>query len=206
MVGKSAWLVLTDPDRFMRTRVSESPLWQPTLLVVFNGLLAGVPALLMVSRLDVGNGIQQTVLQIGQSLGLVVGLLTALAVWLVSTAVVHGLSGLLGASEGEFRETFRAVGWGYIPVLFGSALNLAITWHVVQRAPATVSVSEMQSIIQGSQLVQLGAFISATFLVWKGSIWIFGIHRVRGISLRKAVLAASVPIVLQLAWSIHNLI
>ncbi len=59
--------------------------------------------------------------------------LGVLADWLITAAIMHGLSAFLDG-RGEFRRTFEFAGYGFLPSLLGSAVTIPISLNYVEKA------------------------------------------------------------------------
>ncbi|MFC4246224.1 YIP1 family protein [Natribaculum luteum] len=124
--------------------------------------------------------------------------------WLVYTAIFHVLSWPV-ASERGFGRTAALVAWGFVPLLFGNVVVLALLlvafpatptelWSVGVTLPARIYALPPDP---GLAFVVANGF-SILCTLWSGYLWAHAVAVARGVTFRQAIVVVAVPVVLSL--------
>lgn len=206
--------LVTDPDAFFRDR-SESPSWVGPALVVtliaILGVVAGVIRIRTMGQIfeqivadTEGGGDFTGFFQAFQLAGIVIGFVVTYVVWLLYGAYFYGASALFDGNGG-FTATLKLVGWGFVPSLVGSLLNLLIVvyrfrirgFDVPSNLSGQAAAQYMQQINSGP-LVTLAAVLGIVFTLWSGLLWTFAVKHARQLSTRNAAITVVLPVLIGL--------
>jgi hypothetical protein len=210
-MASSLLTVLVNPNAFFGR---DPPEWEalriPALIVLAAALVAGATAFLttgLVARIMPPDVQQyQGVMVIAGTIGALVGTILFWAIW----AGVFFVLSLLFQGKGSFRRTLAVAGYGYLPMVIGSVISLAIFWVASPGIHVTsvTSVEEIQSAVTAlthQPVMILSGILGIIFLFWAANIWIFGIRYARGLSLRSAAITVGIPVALYLLIVVWNL-
>ena len=210
-MASSLLTVLVNPNAFFGR---DPPEWEalriPALIVLAAALVAGATAFLttgLVARImppDV-----QQYLGVMLVFGIALAMVATLVFWALWAGAFFVIS-LVFQGKGSYRRTLAVAGYGYLPMVIGSVVSLAIFWvfspgiHV----PAVASVEEIQAAttaLMHQPVMILVSILGMIFLFWAANIWIFGIRYARGLSLRNAAITVVVPVFLYLIFMVWSL-
>ena len=138
--------------------------------------------------------------------GVVFGIGTVFVLWLLVSGIIHIVSEFLGADKGEFRQTFRLMGWGFLPQVIGSGLSLVAIYYVLQNIPNAASATELQAAMQSAPVAQISTYVGLLFIFWQGFLWLFAVRRSRGLSIRNAGIVVAIPTGAQLALTLLSIV
>uniref|UniRef100_A0A7C3UGX1 YIP1 family protein n=1 Tax=Geoglobus ahangari TaxID=113653 RepID=A0A7C3UGX1_9EURY len=167
--------VLFNPDKFFRERKDIS-LWICTTIIALNGVVGAYIAFKTLETAEVPSDMKEFFEMIRVSVALSAFLFVFIG-WAIYTALIHGISSLLGG-EGNFVRSLKIISLGYLPPLILSPII-----YYFSSSPLSI-----ESII-------LGIAVN----LWQITIWSFGIHRWRNLELKRAV--ASCGIVVALSYT-----
>jgi hypothetical protein len=203
--------LLVNPNAFFSRDPSE---WEvprvPALIVLAAALVAGATAYLttgLVARI-MPLDLQQYmgVMLIAGTIGALLGVFLFWVAW----SAAFFLISMVFQGKGTFRRTLAVTGYGYLPMVIGSAVSLAIFWvfspgiHV----PSVTSMEEIQTAVTAlthHPVMILVSLLGIIFMLWSANIWIFGIRYARSLSLRNAALTVGVPVALYLIFMVWSL-
>jgi len=204
----SILLLFTDPDGFFRRDPQEwSDLKTPAVIVLVAGIIGAVSAYL----------VSRTILQIfPESLQSATGLVAVVGVvgaivgifitWAAYTIVFHVIS-MLFMGKGTFAVTLAAVGYGFLPTVIGSLIDLILFAYYLPTLPVAPvkDILDIQSAtlaLTHSTVFQMVSLIGIIFLLWSANIWVYGLRYARGISLRHAAITVAIPVVVLILVSL----
>lgn len=197
---------LASPDDFFADDFDEQPLWKPVLIVTISSILFTAPVLLTTRRtLQALEEVPEGAVTVGVAFNAVLFFLATFVVWLLVAAVIHGLSAVLGADRGSFYATLAVVGWGFLPAIIVYLLNGYVVWDTLQTVPRSASVEVLVAQLQSGTLFQVVTAVTVVTTVWQGIIWTYGTHSVRGVDLRQAAIAAGVPTLAYVGFTLYGL-
>lgn len=196
--------VVSHPASFFDEESRDPGLLQPAAVVTaiaVVGLLGAVPTFLALAEATPeGAGI----LVIGSlAVGSVVGAMGPFVSWLIVAGLLFVGSVVFGG-EGEFRDTFALVGWGFAPRILVPAVATVISFVVV-------SGTDFSDPQQARQLTQMGATgtltlvnqaVNAVTFLWAGWIWTHALASARSISVRNAGVVVGALVALQILLNV----
>lgn len=206
--------LVTDPDAFFRDR-TESPSWVGPALVVtliaVLGVVAGVIRIRTMGQITeqimagTEGGAEFTgIVQAFQLAGVVIGFVATYVLWLLYGAYFYGASALFDGNGG-FTTTLKFVGWGFVPSLVGSILNLLIVVYRYQirgfDVPSDLSGQAAAQYIQqisSGPLVTLTAVLGIVFTLWSGLLWTFAVKNARQLTTKQAAITVVLPVLIGL--------
>jgi hypothetical protein len=209
--------LFTDPEQFFASRTPS--VWQSSLVlaaigVIGLGLLPPIVALVQSPLIPDGRVLNALpIVSYATSSGTVsvpgvYALIAAMVLvlpslsWLLLSVVFYGLSWPV-ASERGFRAVAAGVGAGFVPLLVGNALTVAVTllafpgtpaqlWGIGMTIPGRVYVlpPDMGPLFLAVNAVGIGCAL------WAGYLWTHALRRTRGLSTRQAVAVVALPVLL----------
>lgn len=139
------------------------------------------------------------------ALGIVFGFL----VWVFVAGLLHVGARIAGGTA-SFRRTLAAVGWGYVPNLFGTMafLLVALVVVAVNRDASLAAIvlardlpgalGEAPWYIDGIGLLDARTLLPALGTLWAGYIWLGALEVVQGLSRRRALVVVGLVVLLLL--------
>lgn len=138
--------------------------------------------------------------------------------WVIWAGIMYAMS-FLFHGQGTFSRTLEFAGYGTIPQIIGSVITLAAAFEYVPRiaVPQLTSAAmqdpellqqAMKTFMQDPamlELTQITTLVTMVFLLWSANIWIFGLQRSRGLTIRDAALCVGIPVVLYIIYMIYRL-
>jgi hypothetical protein len=197
----SILLLFTDPDGFFRKDPKEwSGLALPALIVLVAGIIGAVSAYLVSMKLlQIFPESLQSATGLVAVVGVVGAILGIFFSWVAYTIVLHVIS-MIFMGKGTFAGTLAAVGYGFLPTVIGSLIDLLLFAYylpTLQVAPVT-DILDIQSAtlaLTHSPVFQMVSLIGIIFLLWSANIWVYGLRYARGISLRHAAISVAIPVI-----------
>ena len=201
--------VITDPDSFFSRKVSDGGLLAPAVIVLLAGVSSVLGTLLVIPKVtstlpsDVGS-----FAAVGYLIGSGAGVLAVFVLWFFYTGVFYMISRLFEA-DGEFRDLFLLVGWGFIPSIANGLIGAGMMYFALQGASGPQDPQQlatyMQSIRTGS-VFTISSGLTVVFTIWSGMLWAFAVKHARRIPLRQALATVAIPVCSSIGWTIYNLL
>lgn len=180
---------LVDPEEFFQDR-PDPGLWLPALIVTLNALTQWSGGMSLFASLSDDLPSQTSLLLVFGALLVVFVVIQAVVWWLIVTAILYGISAVVGGS-GEFMRLLGYVGWGYLPALISGVLTLPVL--LVSIPPGATVATVFTSPPPFWRIVQaLGLLV----ILWQGYIWVFAMKQARDLTLRAAVITTALPVLL----------
>lgn len=195
---------LTQPASFFETESRDPSLRRPAVvvgLVAVAGLLGTVPTILaVVGALPARAGIFVAVSFAFGSLSTLVGPFVS---WLiVGTALFLG--SLFVGGDGELRDLFALVGWGFAPrvvaPIVGGIVSFAIVSGTDFSDPQQARQVARMSTTGLTALVTYG--VNAVTFLWAGWMWTHALANARRISTRNAAVISGVVVFFELLLNV----
>jgi hypothetical protein len=210
--------VLYDPESFFeRGEEAASPI-VPVLVAVFVGAVSAAAIWInfqqqseMMSQAAGGGQQAQSMMNIAGGIGAVVALVFPFLAWLLYAGIFHGISALLDG-EGEFVTTVVYTGWGLVPKVLASTVNIAATWFVLNAVsvPSEVTAQSMQTYQQSIAThpgTVVAGLLSIVVLLWSAYIWVAAVQYARDVDREDAMITVGILVAILLLirlWSNFN--
>jgi hypothetical protein len=212
--------ILVRPDAFFDNAIKEKEsLKIPSLIILIGGIIAAAYGYLMgelSARMmaDLMPGMD-SILPLSAAIG---ALIFTFILWLIAAGVFYIVSSFFKGT-GSFSRVMEFVGYGYLPMIFGSLITLIAGIQYLPRVTVPVltkaALSDPMMIEQATkafihdpammQLNQISTLVSIVFLLWCANIWIFGLKHSRRLSPQNAAICVGVPVVLYILYTVYNL-
>lgn len=187
---------LTDPASFFEREAADPELRGPTIVVgtvAILGLLAAIPTL-QATMAAVPRGARGFVV-VGAIVGMVFGLVVPFVVWLVYALLFYALSALFGG-EGEFRDLFAMVGWGFGPRALAALVSGVVTFVLLPSGgfgdPA--AASQFARDVATSPLGLANRVFGLLMTLWAAWVWTHVVAEAREISRRNAAITVGLVV------------
>ncbi len=137
------------------------------------------------------------------------GLIGVYLIWLILAEVFHLISSLF-YSEGTFKRTFEFVGYGFLPLIFSSIVNLGAIYtampslNFLLNDPSIMHQNTNQML--ANPILQVSQAATIVFTLWSAYIWIFAVKNAMKITTKKASIAVGIPVSAIILYSGYNLI
>ena len=195
---------LTQPASFFETESRDPSLRRPAVvvgLVAVAGLVATVPTLLAVAdALPAGAGTFAAISFVFGSLSNLIGPFVS---WLmVGTALFLG--SLVVGGDGELRDLFALVGWGFAPRVVAPVVGGIVSFVIISGTdfsdPQQARQVAQMSATSMTALVTYG--VNTVTFLWAGWMWTHALANARRISTRNAGVIAGVVVVFELLLNV----
>lgn len=203
--------ILFSPDKFFRERAEEPGLVGPFAVVALVGVLGAIAAY------PASQAIADALPPEAQGFGsitiatsLIGAFVAPFVIWILVTALFHGLSSVLYDAEGSFKTTFALTGWGFVPAILTAAVGIVVAFLVWPSL--TLDFSDPARAQQFAREVQqrpeflVSSAIGIVILLWRGLLWTFGMQHGRGLEFREALVTVGIPVGLLLIWRLYGLV
>lgn len=195
---------LTKPGTFFEREADDPRLLAPALVVAavaLVSLVSSVPVLQAVSR-SVGAGARPFVL-VGLLVGSLVGMVVPFVVWLLYSLVFYGISALFDG-DGEFRDLFALVGWGFAPSVVSGVVGAVVTFVLVSNGDFSdpQAARQMAQASASSPLALLNRGVDIAMTLWSAWVWTYAVRAARDVELREAAITVGVVVAVSLGTSL----
>lgn len=187
---------LTSPASFFEREAADPGLRGPVAVVAVlavAGAVGSIPTL-QATLGAAPEGAAPFVL-VGSVVGVLFGLVVPFVVWLLYALLFYALSSLFDG-EGEFRDLFALVGWGFAPRVLAALVGAAVTFLLL---PAG-GFSDPQAAGQFAQAVATDplGIVSRAFgllmTLWAAWVWTHAVAAARNLSRRDAAITVGVVV------------
>lgn len=161
--------VLFNPDKFFRER-NDIPFLVSFIIIALNGIVGAYIAFSTLKAIKVPSEMAEftDVMRVSAAFA---AFFFVFIGWVIYTALIHGISSLLGG-KGDFFRSLKIISLGYLPPLILSPIS-----YYFSKPLST------ESLI-------LGVAVN----LWQITIWSFGIHRWRNLELKKALISCAIVV------------
>ena len=186
---------LVSPGSFFQREAADPGLRDPVLIVAVVaviGVLSSVPVMRAVLG-TVPDAAGPFVL-VGLVVGTVVGFAGPFVVWLLYSLLFYGLSALFGG-DGEFRDVFALVGWGFAPEVVSSVVGGVVTVLLLSQGDFSTpqQAQQFSQLALNSPLGLVNRGVNLAMTLWSAWLWLHAVAAARNLSRRAA--AATVGVV-----------
>ncbi len=201
--------LLTNPDQFFEERGEDPSLTEPAVVVVSVAVVSVVSvAVTLLTFVEATPEEFQIFLVVGGVIGAVVAVFVPFVTWLVYAVAFHGLTYFFDG-EGEFRDTFALVGWGFAPRVLSVLVSLVITVYVTQAIQAPSDLMAYQSFsnqVAAHPLNLASSGLGILFTLWSAYIWVPAVQEARNVTRRQAAIAVAVPVLLGILLNLASVL
>jgi len=206
--------LLINPNAFFQKRMADKEnLVKPALIVLAGAILAAASGYLtstvtskMLEAAGFGTGLVFGISVIGAFIGVFV-------YWVIATGVFYLVS-LLFEGKGSFSRSLEAVGYGFLPLVFGYLVTLAVALVYIPRITlpqlSQESLKDPQAVLNATrifmtdptvvQFTRITMVISILFLLWSAYCWINSMKHARQMTLKNATICVGAPVFLYILY------
>ncbi|KCZ71778.1 Yip1 domain [Candidatus Methanoperedens nitroreducens] len=204
---------IKNPKNAMKN-ISDQPMIEEAVMIVgIYAVLGALAAYVQASKIIfVFEGFEnmppsiQSITMVLQVVGALVG---PFLTWSIGTGIIHLISMALGGEGKFYPQMMTAVGYSFIPMLFGSIISLAL---LLLMEPMTITISATNQAaaeeFYKNPYIFASSVIGAVMLIWTSIILFFGVQSAQRLTPAKSAIVAGIPLVIgviSLVWSIWNL-
>ena len=199
--------VLTNPDRFF-SGLSERDvnLTTPVGIVLIRTVIDAIYVVIGLGVLLIRN-FQEYVVPSGIVIAVLVvsGLAMSFICWFI-WAVLFYIISIRFKGNGSFKRCLEFTGYGFIPVIVASVIELAVLMVVLLTVEFPAESLELMAdaLMQNSLMKKIPA-ITCLFGLWSAYIWTCGVKHARKISTRDALITVGVPGVIAIMCYLNDM-
>ena len=141
---------------------------------------------------------------------------SVLIIWLVAAAILFGLQKAL-QGNGSFRRVMEICGYGMVPLVFSTIILLLLSGYYIPQADISPVRSANPEVISKAaatmmqdpalhELSIISLLVTIIFLVWVASNWSIGIETCSGLSTKKALIVAGLPVLIYIVYALASLL
>lgn len=202
--------VIIDPDGFFKRQVGRAN-WSGPILIVLTVALIDTIGQVPVSGafLEITQAGMDSLVNAVQLLSAFFAFAGPFLVWFIYTIIIHVTASFAFGADGDFNELMKLLGWGFIPSILGSLLNMLVAFQVYTNANFPENPQEAQVYIQQLQqqpVFLVSSLVGIAVLLWSAQLWTFAVRRARDLNLRAAAITVAPPVVISLAFRVAGLL
>lgn len=197
--------LITNPDEFFAELKEKDPsLKRPAIIVILLAMMVAYYQFKVTMKIS--TALPPDIARffvVGAYINAISSVIGIFAVWLITAAIMHGLSAFFDG-RGEFRRTFEFAGYGFLPSLFGSAVTIPASLSYIENAALLkLDVKELaadpevltKAILSQipSEYVHSALVLNIAITIWGLLMWCFAVKNAREIDGRKAFVCAAIP-------------
>lgn len=197
--------ILFNPEGFFNDILKEKVrLKIPFFVILIYGIFGVASSMLMINKiiLSLPPDASQYMF-VGVVIGAITGLIGVYLYWLILAGVFYLVASLFN-SEGTFRRTFEFVGYGFLPLIFASMIDLGALYTVLPTLDLSLNGNINQ--IMTNPILQASQVMRILFVIWSAYIWVFAIKNAMNITTRNALIVVGIPAGVYILYSGYNLI
>nr|WP_319537790.1 Yip1 family protein [uncultured Methanospirillum sp.] len=209
--------ILLSPKSFFETCAGSEPsLKKPALIIFLMSIFTAVSGYL------IGELTGKLLSGFMEGIGLITAISTAVTsflapwfIWLVIAVVFMVMTRILKGS-GSFKRYAEIAGYGMLPQLIGSVISVILAFYYLPRiqvSPIKVAdptqIQTLMTDFMKNPLMQeytlLATIMSVILLLWTANIAAIGLEKCCGLSSKQSLIAAGLPIIVYILYSIYTL-
>lgn len=203
--------ILFNPEWFFSEKLKEKiSLKIPFFVLLIYGIFGTASMVLLSNKITASlpSNLGQ-IMFVGVAVGAIGSLIGVYLIWLILAGVFHLISNLF-CSEGTFKRTFEFVGYGFLPLIFSSMINLGALYTILPSLdfsfndPSLIQQNANQMLF--NPIFQASQVAGILFSIWSAYIWIFAIKNALKITTKNALIVVGVPIGLYDLYLIYNIL
>lgn len=210
--------LLSNPRAFFGSICKNEPsLKIPAIIILFMAIISSVSGYMMGELSGrIFSGMMEGIATITAVTAAAATFVSVLVIWLVAAAILFGLQKAL-QGNGSFRRVMEICGYGMVPLVFSTIILLLLSGYYIPQAdispvrsanPEVISKAAA-TMMQDPALHELSItslLVTIIFLVWVASNWSIGIETCSGLSTKKALIVAGLPVLIYIVYALSSLL
>ncbi|NLL10156.1 MAG: YIP1 family protein [Methanomicrobiales archaeon] len=210
--------LLSNPRAFFGSICKNEPsLKIPAIIILFMAIISSVSGYMMGELSGrIFSGMMEGIATITAVTAAAATFVSVLVIWLVAAAILFGLQKAL-QGNGSFRRVMEICGYGMVPLVFSTIILLLLSGYYIPQAdispvrsanPEVISKAAA-TMMQDPALHELSItslLVTIIFLVWVASNWSIGIETCSGLSTKKALIVAGLPVLIYIVYALASLL
>jgi hypothetical protein len=210
--------LLSNPRAFFGSICKNEPsLKIPALIILFMAIISSVSGYMMGELSGrIFSGMMEGIATITAITAAAATFVSVLIIWLVAAAILFGLQKALQGNE-SFRRVMEICGYGMVPLVFSTIILLLLSGYYIPQADISPVRSANPEVISKAaatmmqdpalhELSIISLLVTIIFLVWVASNWSIGIETCSGLSTKKALIVAGLPVLIYIVYALASLL
>jgi hypothetical protein len=210
--------LLSNPRAFFGSICKNEPsLKIPALIILFMAIISSVSGYMMGELSGrIFSGMMEGIATITAITAAAATFVSVLIIWLVAAAILFGLQKAL-QGNGSFRRVMEICGYGMVPLVFSTIILLLLSGYYIPQADISPVRSANPEVISKAaatmmqdpalhELSIISLIVTIIFLVWVASNWSIGIETCSGLSTKKALIVAGLPVLIYIVYALSSLL
>jgi hypothetical protein len=210
--------LLSNPRAFFGSICKNEPsLKIPALIILFMAIISSVSGYMMGELSGrIFSGMMESIATITAVTAAAATFVSVLIIWPVAAAILFGLQKTL-QGNGSFRRVMEICGYGMFPLVFSSIILLLLSGYYIPQADISPVRSANPEVISKAaatmmqdpalhELSIISLIVTIIFLVWVASNWSIGIETCSGLSTKKALIVAGLPVLIYIVYALASLL
>lgn len=196
--------ILIDPDEFFRNEAENPDILRPGLILVASSLVGVITPVIIMNKIMTVVTDTNTFITVGIVISVLTSFLSIYMVWIVYSLIFFIITIPLGG-EGEFRDLFKLIGWGFIPYIFSGIVGATISYLAIQNTPfiaGEMTIVAYMGNVNNSQIMNISKASSTIFFAWSGFMWVFAVKHARNLNIRRSVITVGIPVLISIIYRI----
>jgi len=210
--------LLSNPRAFFGSICKNEPsLKIPAIIILFMAIISSVSGYMMGELSGrIFSGMMESIATITAVTAAAATFVSVLIIWPVAAAILFGLQKTL-QGNGSFRRVMEICGYGMFPLVFSSIILLLLSGYYIPQADISPVRSANPEVISKAaatmmqdpalhELSIISLIVTIIFLVWVASNWSIGIETCSGLSTKKALIVAGLPVLIYIVYALSSLL
>ena len=210
--------LLSNPRAFFGSICKNEPsLKIPALIILLMAIISSVSGYMMGELSGrIFSGMMESIATITAVTAAAATFVSVLIIWPVAAAILFGLQKTL-QGNGSFRRVMEICGYGMFPLVFSSIILLLLSGYYIPQADISPVRSANPEVISKAaatmmqdpalhELSIISLLVTIIFLVWVASNWSIGIETCSGLSTKKALIVAGLPVLIYIVYALSSLL
>lgn len=202
--------LLFNPDFFFRNiSKNKVSLKYPALIILINAIFATVSGVMTINAFMGNTEFSSTAQSFATITTLIVAAGAFIGVflwWLILSGIFYAISYIFD-SKGSFWKTLEFTGYGFVPQIASSFLNLIIMYKLLPSLDlSSVLTQNVRDIFSNNPLYYTSSIIGIVCLLLSANIWIYALLHARNLSIKSARLTVCIPIGIAILYQIYLLL
>lgn len=199
--------ILFNPEWFFSEKLKEKvSLKIPFFVLLIYGIFGVASSVLMLNKITASlpSNVGQFMF-VGVVIGAITGLIGVYLYWLILAGVFYFISSLFN-SEGTFKRTFEFVGYGFLPLIFASMIDLGAIYTVLPSLDPSLNVVDIVKQMIANPITQVSQAARILLVIWSAYIWTFAVKNAMNITTKNALIVVGIPVGGYILFIAYNLI